>query len=319
MRNLKKTKTIETPSIYHETVLLQEAVEALAIQPDGLYVDVTFGGGGHAKQILNELGQDGKLFGFDQDEDAAANLIADERLTFIAQNFGHIKRFLRLHGIRKVHGILADLGVSWHQFNTPDRGFSIRFDETMLDMRMSQTSELTAAKVLNTYNSKALFELLKYYGELPNARRVAQTIVQARSVSPIQTVQQLKMVVQPFVRGNANKFYAQLFQAIRIEVNQEIEVLKELLTQAKDLLVPSGRLVIITYHSIEDRVVKNFLKKGSFDGTEDKDLYGRSYKPFKPINKKVITPTREEVKRNPKSRSAKMRIAERLEEKQNIT
>lgn len=298
--------------MYHEPVLLHESIEGLAIQPDGIYVDATFGGGGHSKAILDKLST-GQLFAFDQDRDAQDNLLTDDKFTFVPENFRHLKRYLRVHGVRKVHGILADLGVSWHQFNTPERGFSIRFDEEALDMRMNQDKTLTAYDILHTYDIDKLTFLFKYYGELPRAYRVAEKIVQTRRSQPIKTVGDLKLLVQSDVKGLSHKFYAQLFQALRIEVNDELAALKELLTQCKEVLHPDGRLVIISYHSLEDRLVKNYIKKGNFEGKDDKDVFGRSFEPFKAINRKVIIPTTAEIKRNAKARSAKMRIAAKKE------
>lgn len=298
--------------MYHEPVLLHESIEGLAIQPDGIYVDATFGGGGHSKAILDKLST-GQLFAFDQDRDAQDNLLTDDKFTFVPENFRHLKRYLRVHGVRKVHGILADLGVSWHQFNTPERGFSIRFDEEALDMRMNQDKTLTAYDILHTYDIDKLTFLFKYYGELPRAYRVAEKIVQTRRNQPIKTVGDLKLLVQSDVKGLSHKFYAQLFQALRIEVNDELAALKELLTQCKEVLHPDGRLVIISYHSLEDRLVKNYIKKGNFEGKDDKDVFGRSFEPFKAINRKVIIPTTAEIKRNAKARSAKMRIAAKKE------
>ncbi len=300
-------------SIYHEPVLLQQAIEGLAIKPDGLYVDCTFGGGGHAKAIAKMLGDNGRLFAFDQDADAANNVPSDEdKITFIPQNFQYAKKFLRLNGTKKVDGILADLGVSWHQFNTPERGFSIRFDESELDMRMNQEMELTAKKVLNSYTKEQLMYVFKQYGELPNAYHIVNAIAAIRNKRTINTVGDLKRLTEPWVKGLQNKFYAQMFQALRIEVNKEMAALESLLTQSVDLLNPEGRIVIIAYHSVEDRLVKNFFKKGSFDGQEDKDLYGNVTRFLKPVNKKVIVPSWQEIKQNPKARSAKLRIAEKI-------
>ncbi len=298
-------------SEYHETVLLNEAIEGLNIQPDGIYADVTFGGGGHTKAILEQLSTKGRLFAFDQDKDARANIIKDDRLIFIPENFRHIRKFLRLHGIKQLQGIIADLGVSWHQINTPKRGFSTRFDEHLLDMRMNENIPLTARSIVNQYTSATLLTIFKNYGELPNSAPLAKAISKARQLRPIETVEQLKTIAEPFVRGKKHKYYAQLFQALRIEVNDEMGALKDLLKQSALLLSPEGRLVVIAYHSIEDRLVKNYVKRGSFDGIEEKDIFGHSHKPFKAINKKVIVPSTEEIYRNPKSRSAKMRIAEK--------
>ena len=301
-------------SVYHETVLLTEAVDGLAIKPDGIYVDVTFGSGGHSKAIIEKLEKGkGKLFAFDQDQDAKANLFEDERFVFIPQNFRYLKQYLRLQGIRKVDGILADLGVSWHQFNTTERGFSFRFGESELDMRMDMNIELTAQKILNTYSKQDLLDTFKLYGELPNAFHLAEAIVSTRRVGKIKTVSQLLTVAAPYVRGKRNKFFAQLFQALRIEVNGEMDALKEFLEQSAVVLKEKGRLVVIAYHSLEDRLVKNYIKRGNFEGIEVKDIYGNSEKPFKAINRKVIIPSPTEIKSNPKSRSAKMRIAEKVE------
>jgi len=300
-------------SVYHETVLLTEAVDGLDIKPDGIYVDVTFGSGGHSKQILEKLEKGkGKLFAFDQDGDAKANLFEDERLEFIPQNFRYLKQYLRLLGVRKIDGLLGDLGVSWHQFNTTERGFSFRFGESELDMRMDGNTDVTAQHVLNTYSKQKLFDTFKLYGELPNALRLAEAIVSARQLSKIKTVGQLLTVSDSYVRGKRNKFYAQLFQALRIEVNGEMEALKELLLQSTEILNPEGRLVIISYHSLEDRLVKNYIKCGNFEGVKETDIYGNSEKPLNAINRKVIVPSPNEIRNNPKSRSAKMRIAEKI-------
>lgn len=300
-------------SVYHETVLLTEAVDGLEVKPDGIYVDVTFGSGGHSKQILEKLEKGkGKLYAFDQDGDAKANLFEDERLEFIPQNFRYLKQYLRLLGVRKIDGLLADLGVSWHQFNTTERGFSFRFGESELDMRMDGNTDITAQHVLNTYSKQELFDTFKLYGELPNALRLAEAIVSARQLSKIKTVAQLLTVSDSYVRGKRNKFYAQLFQALRIEVNGEMEALKELLQQSTEILNPEGRLVVISYHSLEDRLVKNYIKCGNFEGVKETDIYGNSEKPLNAINRKVIIPSPKEIKNNPKSRSAKMRIAEKI-------
>ncbi|MGB1241949.1 MAG: 16S rRNA (cytosine(1402)-N(4))-methyltransferase RsmH [Chitinophagales bacterium] len=300
-------------SVYHETVLLTEAVDGLAIKPDGIYVDVTFGSGGHSMKIIEQLEKGkGKLYAFDQDQDAKANLFEDERLVFIPQNFRYLKQYLRLEGVRKIDGLLADLGVSWHQFNTTERGFSFRFGESELDMRMDSNVEITAQSILNTYKKQELFDIFKFYGELPNALHLAEAVVTARQLSKIKTVSQLLTVASPCVRGKRNKFLAQLFQALRIEVNGEMDALKELLNQSSEILKKDGRLVVIAYHSLEDRLVKNFIKKGNFEGKDDKDIFGNSHQPFKAINRKVIIPSPKEISKNPKSRSAKMRIAERV-------
>ena len=299
-------------SDYHVPVMLNEAIEGLAIKPDGVYVDATFGGGGHAKAILHQLNNKGKLYAFDRDEDAQANLPHDERLTFIAHNFKHVARFLRLHNVLKIDGIIADLGVSWHQFNTPERGFSFRFAESFADMRMDKSDALTAAEILRKYDINRLAHIFKTYGELPGAYNLAAEVVKVRAIAPMQTVEELMRIAEPFVRGKRNQFFAQLFQALRMEVNDEVGALEELLRQSAQLLPEGGRLVVISYHSIEDRLVKNYIKKGTFDGSDLKDLFGNSLKPFKAVNRKVMVPSETEIAQNPKSRSAKLRIAERI-------
>ena len=297
-------------SNYHTPVLLSEAIAGLNIKKNGIYVDATFGGGGHSKAILDQLDAEGKLFAFDQDEDAAVNVIKeDKRFVFIPQNFKHCKRFLRLNGVKKVDGILADLGVSWKQIDTPERGFSFRFDGEVLDMRMNRNTENTAYNILNNYTATQLKSILTQYGELPATNRVVEAIIRERKIRPIKTVGHLKLLCRPFVKGKPNKFFAQLFQALRIEVNQELDVLKDFLLQSVDLLKPESRIIVITYHSIEDRIVKNFFKRGSFDGIIEKDEFGIAFFPLKEINKKVIVPSQKEILNNPKSRSAKMRIA----------
>ncbi len=296
-------------SEYHVPVLLSEAIEALNIKPSGIYVDCTFGGGGHSNEILKKL-TTGKLVVFDQDEAAKANIPADEKLIFIPQNFIHLQRFLRLHNYPMVDGILADLGVSSHQFDEADRGFSTRFDAP-LDMRMDIRNERTAATVLNQFNEAALHKLFEQYGEVTNSKTLAKTIVNARLASPFKTIAQLKQSLYGIVKGNPNKYFAQVFQALRIEVNDELGALKELLKQSVSVLKPEGRLVIITFHSLEDRIVKNFYKTGTFDEVED-DVYGnKKASPFNIITKKPITAGDKELKINKRSRSAKMRVAER--------
>ncbi|RXR23937.1 16S rRNA (cytosine(1402)-N(4))-methyltransferase RsmH [Flavobacterium stagni] len=295
---------------YHNPVLLKETVDGLNIKSDGIYVDVTFGGGGHSKEILRRLGPHGKLFAFDQDEDAWANAIDDDRFTLIQENFRYIKRFLRFHGVRKVDGILADLGVSSHQFDVPERGFSTRF-EAKLDMRMSQQNELDAYRVINEYDDVALKQMFLDYGELKQAPALARTIVEARSKKPIQTTEELKVVLAKYLPGHlSNKILAQIYQAIRIEVNQEMEVLKEFLEQTNELLNPGGRLSVISYHSLEDRLVKRFVKNGMFEGEPERDFFGNFSVPFKNIGK-LIVPSEEEIKINNRARSAKLRIAEK--------
>lgn len=296
---------------YHSPVLLKQCIEGLAIHPDGVYVDVTFGGGGHSKEILKCL-KSGKLVGFDQDADAHANLIDDERLILVKQNFRYLKNNLRFHDAYPIDGLLADLGVSSHQFDTPERGFSTRF-EGELDMRMDTSSPLTAKVVVNEYEEDKLISVFKYYGELYNASRLAGAIIKARENGEIRTTMQLKEIVKYLMpRNKEAQMMAQLFQALRIEVNQELEVLKEMLEQALDSLKPGGRLVVISYHSLEDRLVKNFMKAGNFEGELVKDFYGHTSSPFKLITKKPIVPDEEEIKINSRARSAKLRIAEKI-------
>jgi 16S rRNA (cytosine1402-N4)-methyltransferase len=296
---------------YHNPVLLQETVEGLAIRPDGVYVDVTFGGGGHSREILRRLGPEGKLFAFDQDEDAWDNALEDSRFTLIPENFRYLKRFLRFHGIRAVDGILADLGVSSHQFDVPERGFSTRFD-AKLDMRMSQQNELDAYQVINTYDESALRSMFLLYGELKQAPAFARTIVETRSQKPIETTADLKQVLAKYLPAHlSNKILAQIYQAIRIEVNQEMEVLKDFLTQSLEVLHPGGRLSVISYHSLEDRLVKRYIKNGMFDGEPERDFFGNYSVPFKTIGK-LIVPSAAEISTNNRARSAKLRIAEKL-------
>lgn len=299
-------------SNYHVPVLLQECIDGLAINPSGVYVDVTFGGGGHAREILKHLGKDGVLIAFDQDPDAQRNKIDDPRFIFVDQNFGYLKNNLRLLGYKQVDGILADLGVSSHQFNEPARGFSIRFDAD-LDMRMDQQRPLTAAVILNTYAEDALHKIFGIYGEVQNAKSLARTIATARMEQPIQTLTEFKNIIEVHIpRGKENKYMAQVFQALRIEVNAEIEVLESFLTQAADVLKPGGRLVVMAYHSLEDRPVKNFMAKGKFRGEVEKDFFGNDQKPFKVITRKAIVANSDELVRNSRSRSAKLRIGEKL-------
>ena len=297
---------------YHNPVLLKETVDGLNIQPSGVYVDVTFGGGGHSREILNRLGPQGKLYAFDQDKDALENKLDDERFTLINENFRFIKRFLRFYGIKKVDGILGDFGVSSHQFDVAERGFSTRF-ESKLDMRMNQGSNLSAFEVVNDYEEKQLRAVLFNYGELRNAPKIARSIISARKEELIATSEQLKEVLQPFLpAGREHKILAQIYQAIRIEVNQEIEVLKEFLLQTEGLLDPGGRLSLISYHSLEDRLVKRYIRSGMFEGEPEKDFYGNISVPFKKIGK-MIVPSAEEIKKNNRARSARLRIAERIE------
>jgi 16S rRNA (cytosine1402-N4)-methyltransferase len=299
---------------YHNPVLLHASVDGLDIKPDGVYVDVTFGGGGHSKEILSRLGPNGKLFAFDQDEDALANALADERFTLINENFRFIKRFLRFYGIKSVDGILADLGVSSHQFDVPERGFSTRFDAE-LDMRMSQKNDLNAYRVVNEYDEANLRRVFLDYGELKNAPVLSRTIVEAREHQPIKTTDELKEVLAKYLPERVrNKILAQIYQAIRIEVNQEMDVLKEFLEQSLEILNPEGRLSVISYHSLEDRLVKRFIKNGMFEGEPERDFYGNFSVPFKTIGK-LIVPDFAEIKINNRARSAKLRIAEKKGEK----
>ncbi len=297
---------------YHTPVLFHETIEGLNIRPDGVYVDCTFGGGGHSRGILKQLGENGKLFAFDQDADAQQNIPPDERVTFIPQNFRHIARFLRLHNITQVDGILADLGVSSHQFDEAERGFSIRFNADM-DMRMDRRQPVTAFDVVQTYGQQELHKMFEQYGEVTNAKTLAQTIVSIRHAASLKTIDGFKNALRDIVKGNPNKYFAQVFQALRMEVNEEIQVLKEMLEQTVNLLKPGGRIAIIAFHSIEDRVVKNFFRDGGFEKMEENPFINTS-KPsvFKIVTKKPVTPTQEECKNNPRSRSARLRIAERL-------
>lgn len=300
-------------NVYHVPVMLKECMDALAIKPNGIYVDVTFGGGGHSREILKHLGPEGKLFAFDQDPDALNNVIDDSRFTLIHQNFRFLKNNLRLNGVKQVDGILADLGVSSHQFDAADRGFSIRFDAD-LDMRMDQISDVDARKVLSTYSEEDLHRIFGMYGEIVNAKTLAKTIVTARLTMPINTVAELKEVIKKLVpRGKEHKYHAQVFQALRIEVNKELEALQEFLLQTVDVLKAEGRLVVMSYHSLEDRLVKNFLAKGKFRGDVEKDFFGNEIKPFHVISRKAITADIQELVENNRSRSAKLRIAEKLE------
>ena len=296
---------------YHNPVLLHETVDGLNIKPNGVYVDVTFGGGGHSKEILNRLGPDGKLFAFDQDEDALGNAIQDDRFTLINENFRYIKRFLRFHGIKKVDGILGDFGVSSHQFDEAERGFSTRFDAT-LDMRMNQKDALSAYEVVNDYEEKDLKRVFVEFGELKNGGAMANVIVNYRKDKAIKNTEQLKQVLSKFLPAHkSNKILAQIYQAIRIEVNQEIDVLKEFLEQTEELLESGGRLSLISYHSLEDRLVKRFMRNGMFEGEPERDFFGNFKVPFKTVGKLVV-PSEEEVVRNNRARSAKLRIAEKI-------
>lgn len=297
---------------YHVPVLLNESVDGLNIKAGGVYVDVTFGGGGHSKEILSRLPEGAHLFSFDQDADAERNIIADDKFTFVRSNFRYIKNFMHYHEVEGVDGVLADLGVSSHHFDDSERGFSFRFDGK-LDMRMNQRAGKTAADIVNTYEEEALADLFYLYGELKNSRKIASAIVKARSTKALRTIEDLLDIVKPmFGREREKKELAKVFQALRIEVNQEMDALKEMLLAATELLSPGGRLSVITYHSLEDRIVKNLMKTGNCEGKEDKDFFGRSSSPYKLINNKVIVPDANEQERNPRSRSAKLRIAEKI-------
>ncbi|MBP6609552.1 MAG: 16S rRNA (cytosine(1402)-N(4))-methyltransferase RsmH [Paludibacter sp.] len=298
-----------TEQAYHIPALLNETIEGLDIKPDGIYVDVTFGGGGHSREILKHLGENGRLLGFDQDTDAIKNSIDDKRFTFVRSNFKYLKNFLQYHNIDKVDGILGDLGVSSHHFDEADRGFSFRFDGA-LDMRMNTESKLTAASILNTYTEEQLADVFYLYGELHNSRKIARTIAQSRSKEPIERIFQFIEILKPyFGREKEKKDMARVFQALRIEVNKEMEVLEALLNQSLEVLKPEGRIAILTYHSLEDRLVKNFFKSGNFEGKLEKDFYGNVIAPLKPVNNKVIIASDEEINRNPRARSAKLRVA----------
>lgn len=296
---------------YHNPVLLEESVQGLNITGDGIFVDVTFGGGGHSKRILEKLGAGGQLIGFDQDVDALENIIQDDRLSLQPHNFRYLKRYLRLDGIRKVDGILADLGVSSFQINTPERGFSYRFDAD-LDMRMDRQVELTASKILNKYSIAELQRIFGTYGEVRNAKTLANAIIEARRMAPITTIHRFLDVLGPWVRGDRNRYLAQVFQALRIEVNDEMGALNDFFVDALDVLKPGGRLVVISYHSLEDRMTKNFFKSGNADGKVVKDFYGNIERPMKVLTKKPVYPTEKEKSENPRSRSAKLRIAEKI-------
>ena len=297
---------------YHAPVLLHEAADALNIRPDGIYVDCTFGGGGHAREILKRLGPNGKLVAFDQDEDARSNVPDDNRILFVQHNFRHLQRILRLHKISEVDGILADLGVSSHQFDEAGRGFSIRF-EGDLDMRMDTRQELTAFNVINTWTEQQLHKMFEQYGEVTNAKTLARTIAQARNNTSLKTIANFKQAIASVVKGNPNKYFAQVFQALRIAVNDELGALKEMLLQTPAVLKPGGRIAIITFHSLEDRIVKIFFRKGNFEEEDNTDPFGTTpAPPLKVITKKPVIPANEEIKRNPRSRSAKLRVAERL-------
>ncbi len=297
--------------MYHIPALLEECMQGLNINPDGVYVDVTFGGGGHSREILKHLGKNGHLFGFDQDQDAKRNIPEDERFTFVHSNFRYLSNFLRYYNIDKVDGILADLGVSSHHFDEAERGFSFRF-EGNLDMRMNQKGGKNASQILNTYTKEQLADIFYHYGELNNSRRIAESIINQRKLKEIDSISDFVNIIQPYLsKKQEKKELAQVFQALRMDVNNEITVLKEMLTQAEKALKPKGRLVVISYHSLEDRLVKNFMKTGNFEGILEKDFFGNPICPFSLVNKKQIIPSEEEITRNPRVRSAKLRIAEK--------
>ena len=298
-------------SDYHLPVLLNQSVEGLVLNPDGTYIDVTFGGGGHSRRILECLSEKGRLFAFDQDSDALANAIDDPRITLIHENFRYLKKFLRLYGISHADGVLADLGVSSHQFDEAERGFSTRFNAE-LDLRMDRRTSTSAKDIINTAEENEIAQILYQYGELNNARNMAHAIALARSQAPIKTTFELKKVLEKFIpRNQENKFMAMVFQALRIAVNDELGALREMLLQTVDILNEGGRLVVISYHSLEDRLVKNLIKTGNFEGEQQKDFYGNLIAPLKAITRKPVTPSEDEIIENPRSRSAKMRIAEK--------
>lgn len=302
---------IKTAETYHVSVLLKESVDGLDIQPDGIYVDVTFGGGGHSREILSRLGTNGRLFGFDQDADAESNIMNDDRFTFVRSNFRYLKNWMRFYEVEKIDGLLADLGVSSHHFDDETRGFSFRFDAP-LDMRMNKRAGMTAADVLNNYTEEQLADIFYLYGELKNARKIASVVVKARQDSPIETTGQLLQLTEKiFAREREKKEVTKLFQALRIEVNHEMDALREMLNSACQLLRPGGRMSVITYHSLEDRIVKNMMRAGNAEGKVEQDFFGRAKSPLHLINNRVIVPTDDELQRNPRSRSAKLRIAEK--------
>lgn len=313
--NLRRSifQQVSNPTnVYHKPVMLQECMDGLAIKPNGIYVDLTFGGGGHSKEILKHL-TNGKLYGFDQDDDAKvqSEAIDDNQFEFVNTNFRYLKKYLRLYGVSQVDGILADLGISSHQIDKPERGFSTRFDAD-LDMRMDQNSELTAAEIINEYSEKELIDLLSRYGEVKNARTLAAAIVSERVKGEIRTVEELKLILERHARpGKQFKYYAQVFQALRIVVNEEMIVLEEMIEQAVEVLKPGGRFVVMSYHSLEDRPVKNYFSKGKFKGEVEKDFYGNLIRPLDPVTRKPIVASDEEIKINNRARSAKLRIAQK--------
>lgn len=297
--------------VYHIPVLLNESIEGMNLHADGIYADMTFGGGGHSKEILRRMGEDCHLYSFDQDDDAEKNIVDDKRFTFVRSNFRYLRNFMRYYGVEQLDGILADLGVSSHHFDDSERGFSFRFDGK-LDMRMNKRAGMTAADIVNTYDEEKLADVFYLYGELKNSRKLAATIAKARQQKQITTIGEFLDIIKPlFGREREKKELAKVFQALRIEVNHEMEALKEMLYEATDLLKPGGRLVVITYHSLEDRMVKNLIKAGNIEGKVEQDFYGNVQSPFRAVNNKVIVPTDEEVNQNPRSRSAKLRIAEK--------
>ncbi len=297
--------------VYHIPVLLNESIEGMNLHADGIYADMTFGGGGHSKEILRRMGEDCHLYSFDQDEDAEKNIVDDKRFTFVRSNFRYLRNFMRYYGVEQLDGILADLGVSSHHFDDSERGFSFRFDGK-LDMRMNKRAGMTAADIVNTYDEEKLADVFYLYGELKNSRKLAATIAKARQQKQITTIGEFLDIIKPlFGREREKKELAKVFQALRIEVNHEMEALKEMLYEATDLLKPGGRLVVITYHSLEDRMVKNLIKAGNIEGKVEQDFYGNVQSPFRAVNNKVIVPTDEEINQNPRSRSAKLRIAEK--------
>mgnify|MGYP003288989703 CR=1 FL=1 len=298
--------------VYHIPALLNECIDGLNISPNGTYIDVTFGGGGHSRGIIERLGTNGKLFSFDQDSDAEKNIIDDKRFTFVKSNFRFLKNFMKYHNIEQVDGIIADLGVSFHHFDEAERGFSFRFDGK-LDMRMNRRGGNSAAEVINKYPESKIADILYYYGEMRNARKIAAEIVKKRESKVIETTSDLLSIIKGMINPKQEKKeLAQIFQALRIEVNDEMTSLKSMLQQSVEMLKPEGRIVVLTYHSLEDRIVKDFFRYGNFDGKAEQDFFGRLIAPLKQINNKVITPSEEEIERNPRSRSAKLRIAEKI-------
>lgn len=309
---MEETLSANDAGKYHVPVLLEEALDALAIRPDGVYVDLTFGGGGHSRGILDRLGPEGRLIAFDQDEDARRNLPDDPRLTFVPHNFRHVERFLRLHKVLPVDGVLADLGVSSHQFDEGDRGFSIRFDAA-LDMRMDRRQSLTAAQLVRETPEEELHRIFERYGEVTNARTLARTIVETRASQAMQTVKQFMDALSGVVKGNPNRYFAQVFQALRIAVNDEFGALEEMLSQLPSVLKPGGRVAIITFHSLEDRIVKHFFKEGAIGPVTRDEIFGtRPESPFRAVHKKPVLPTEREIRINPRARSAKLRVAEKM-------